>query len=153
MIQPANYSSVAEMRTGYAECRRRLMGAKTPAQSLPSPVTAYRRPLWQRIDTTFSDHVTTWQIYLAGQYFSPVKKFMREWCRARNITIEEMIGPSQFRRITLPRHMLVYELHRQFNITLPQLGRIFGGRDHTTMINSIRRAETMLADIERAAAR
>lgn len=149
-VTAVTYSSTAEMMAAYAACRTRIMGAKMPIQSLPPSVTAYSRPLWQSIDTAFNDHVTTWRRHLASQG-APVAKFMREWCASRGISLQEMVGPSQFRKIALPRHMLVYEIRQRFNTPLPQLGRIFGGRDHTTILNSLRRAEIMLQAIEKAA--
>jgi len=31
-------------------------------------------------------------------------------------------------------------------LSLPQIGRLYGGRDHSTVLNSLRRAEACLAE-------
>jgi chromosomal replication initiator protein len=39
------------------------------------------------------------------------------------------------------------------DLSLPQIGRLYGGRDHSTVLNALRRAETGLADDPRLAER
>ena len=38
------------------------------------------------------------------------------------------------------------------DLSLPQIGRLYGGRDHTTVLNSLRRVEASLGEDEALAA-
>lgn len=144
----------AKWRAEAAERRQRLMSMKTPAPKLkivarctdmfnpqkPLP------PLWKRIEIDFNDHVVAWQLYQASKIMSPIPKFMGEWCRAHGTTVADMVGPNRKSAVSSLRHQLVYELYHTFKVSLPQLGRILGGRDHTTILNSLRRAEEILGE-------
>lgn len=61
-------------------------------------------------------------------------------CDFFNVTKKEMIGKSRYRSIVYPRHLTMYLLHSDRNLflTLTKIGEMFGGRDHSTVINAIR---------------
>ena len=69
----------------------------------------------------------------------------------RGVTVDELIGQNRSSKIAEPRQLAMYLL-REFNeISLPQIGEILGGRDHTTVmhgINKVRENEKLkkLAD-------
>lgn len=56
------------------------------------------------------------------------------------ITIEEIKGPRRTRGIVRPRQLAMYEVYRQRpDMSYPQIGRAFGGRDHTTCLHAVRK--------------
>ncbi len=52
------------------------------------------------------------------------------------VSIDQMCGRSRSREIALPRHVAMYLLRSEVNISLPQIGETFGGRDHTTVMHA-----------------
>lgn len=62
------------------------------------------------------------------------------------LTAAAIIGPNTRRRYAWPRQEAYFEVHRQRpNLSLPQIGATFGGRDHTTILHGIRQHEARMA--------
>lgn len=62
------------------------------------------------------------------------------------VTINEMIGPTRKREITVPRQIAMYLTREMTGMSLPQIGNVFGGRDHTTVLHSCKTVEANLGD-------
>lgn len=60
---------------------------------------------------------------------------------ARSLT-----GSSQTRQITRPRFLAMALVRDVLDYSTPQIGRVFGGRDHTTVLHAIKRAAELVAD-------
>ena len=57
-------------------------------------------------------------------------------------TLADIKGPRKWRRLALARQIAVYEVYKQRpDLSFPQIGRIFGGRDHTTILHAVRKME------------
>jgi chromosomal replication initiator protein len=52
-----------------------------------------------------------------------------------------LIGPSRAATPLRARQLAIYLCREMTDLSLPQLGREFGGRDHATVLNAIRRVE------------
>lgn len=65
-------------------------------------------------------------------------------CSFYNITTDELIGKARNARITVPRHVAMYILKKEYNLTYKQIGQIFGGRDHTTCIAAVEKIDNDL---------
>ena len=50
------------------------------------------------------------------------------------ISTEKLIGRDRTREAALPRQVVMYLLRQEANVSLPQIGQVLGGRDHTTVI-------------------
>jgi hypothetical protein len=136
----------AKFRAEAAERRRRFMEAKPPAPKLKivarcSDIVLPPKPLWKQKPIAFNDHLIAWQLHRAAKVLSPIPAFISEWCASHGTAPEEMTGHSRKATICALRHELIYEIYHRFKVSLPQLGRILGGRDHTTMLNSLRKVE------------
>lgn len=57
---------------------------------------------------------------------------------------EELIGPRRTAYLANARHVAAW-LMRQSGLSLEEIGRALGGRDHTTMLHSIRQIEELRA--------
>jgi chromosomal replication initiator protein len=56
-------------------------------------------------------------------------------------------GSQRLKRMVAPRHLAMYLVRRGSQLSLPEIGRRFGGRDHTTVMHAIHRIEEkLLAD-------
>lgn len=51
-----------------------------------------------------------------------------------HIPVEKMAGRDRTRKIALPRQIAMYLLREEAHISLPQIGEVLGGRDHTTIM-------------------
>ncbi|MFH1971543.1 MAG: chromosomal replication initiator protein DnaA, partial [Patescibacteria group bacterium] len=49
----------------------------------------------------------------------------------------QLLGPSRARPVSLPRQVLMYLLRTQYNLPLQEVGRLIGGRDHTTVMHAV----------------
>jgi chromosomal replication initiator protein len=49
----------------------------------------------------------------------------------------QLLGESRARPISLPRQILMYLLRTQYNLPLEEVGRLIGGRDHTTVMHAV----------------
>ena len=62
-----------------------------------------------------------------------------------NIRLSELIGPRRTRNIARPRQVAMYLAKTLTQRSLPEIGRDFGGRDHTTILHGVRRIEELQA--------
>lgn len=61
-----------------------------------------------------------------------------------NISIDSIKGRDRSRQIALPRQVAMYLLREEANISLPQIGEVLGGRDHTTVMYGCDKIADML---------
>ncbi len=60
------------------------------------------------------------------------------------VSVEELTGYSRKEPVVHYRHLTAFFLHELAGIPLKRVGQALGGKDHTTMINSIATAEVLL---------
>jgi hypothetical protein len=64
-----------------------------------------------------------------------------------DITVADMCGPVRARKLAWPRMVAMYLSRELTTRSLPEIGRHFGGRDHTTALHACRRiAELITGD-------
>jgi chromosomal replication initiator protein len=61
-----------------------------------------------------------------------------------NITDKDLKSKKRTKSISYPRQICMYLLKEKLNISLSEIGTIFGGRDHSTVIHSIKTIEEKL---------
>src|SRR3990172_5137156 len=59
---------------------------------------------------------------------------VRSVADAFGLPIERMLGRDRSQEVALPRQIAMYLLREESNISLPQIGEVLGGRDHTTIM-------------------
>lgn len=57
------------------------------------------------------------------------------------LTLAEITGPSRRRVVVYPRQVAMYVARTLTGCSLPEIGRRFGGRDHTTALHACNRIE------------
>ena len=60
-----------------------------------------------------------------------------------NIRLSDIIGPKRLRSYARPRQVAMYLCKQLTSRSLPEIGRRFGGRDHTTIMHGVRRIEEL----------
>ncbi|MCR4823037.1 MAG: chromosomal replication initiator protein DnaA [Treponema sp.] len=61
-----------------------------------------------------------------------------------NISVEDLKGESRKKTLAVPRHIAIYLSRQLTEYSLTEIGEEFGGRDHTTVMNSINKIDTQL---------
>jgi chromosomal replication initiator protein len=59
------------------------------------------------------------------------------------VTHTELVGKERHRRIALARHVAMYLCKQMLRCSYPEIGRAFGGRDHTTVMSGVRRVDEL----------
>ena len=64
------------------------------------------------------------------------------FCRsAVSVAIAEITGEKRSRPLVDARHIAMYVTRQMTKLSYPDIGREFGGRDHTTVLHAVRRVE------------
>ncbi len=61
-----------------------------------------------------------------------------------NISIHELVSASRNRELVQPRQIAMYLIRQETDASLPEIGGLLGGRDHTTVIHGIDRVKERL---------
>ncbi len=72
-----------------------------------------------------------------------VEEIQRKVSEHYNIRLSDMIGPKRLRSYARPRQVAMYLCKQMTSRSLPEIGRRFGGRDHTTVMHGVRRIEEL----------
>lgn len=62
-----------------------------------------------------------------------------------NIRISDMSSARRARAVARPRQVAMYLAKQLTSRSLPEIGRKFGGRDHTTVMHAVRKVEELRA--------
>jgi chromosomal replication initiator protein len=85
-------------------------------------------------------------------FVTPGNRIIGEVALKHNVTVLELKSPRREKRITLARHEACYRLKNETSLSLPQIGKLLGGRDHTTVLHGARRIERMIAEAQKGGA-
>ena len=72
-----------------------------------------------------------------------IEEIQRHVSEHFNIRLSDMIGPKRVRNFARPRQVAMYLCKQMTSRSLPEIGRRFGGRDHTTVMHGVRRIEEL----------
>ena len=74
-----------------------------------------------------------------------VEEIQRKVADHYSVRLSDLIGPKRLRTIARPRQVAMY-LSKQLTLrSLPDIGRRFGGRDHTTIMHGVKKIEELRA--------
>ena len=62
------------------------------------------------------------------------------------VTVLDIVSARRSKEIILPRQVAMYLARATTTRSLPEIGRRFGGRDHTTVIHAVRKIEALVAE-------
>lgn len=72
-----------------------------------------------------------------------IEEIQRRVAEHYNIRLSEMIGPKRLRNFARPRQVAMFLCKQMTSRSLPEIGRRFGGRDHTTVMHGVKRIEEL----------
>ncbi|MEM0937532.1 MAG: chromosomal replication initiator protein DnaA [Pseudomonadota bacterium] len=74
-----------------------------------------------------------------------IEEIQRTVAEHYHMRLSDMVGPKRHRTVARPRQMAMYLAKRLTSRSLPEIGRRFGGRDHTTVMHAVKRVEELKA--------
>ncbi|MFN3971517.1 MAG: chromosomal replication initiator protein DnaA [Gemmobacter sp.] len=74
-----------------------------------------------------------------------IDEIQRKVAEHYNVRLSDMIGPKRLRSIARPRQVAMYLSKQLTTRSLPEIGRRFGGRDHTTIMHGVKKIEELMA--------
>ncbi|MEL6734271.1 MAG: chromosomal replication initiator protein DnaA [Pseudomonadota bacterium] len=80
-----------------------------------------------------------------------IEDIQRVVARHYNVSRNDMLSNRRTRVIVLPRQIAMYLSKLLTPRSLPEIGRRFGGRDHTTVLHAVRKIERLLAEDQQLA--
>jgi hypothetical protein len=83
-----------------------------------------------------------WFVVLAsdprpGDY-PTIREIQKAVCKHFDISMTDILSPRRMAKIVRPRQIAMYLCKHLTPHSLPQIGRRFGGRDHTTVLHAVR---------------
>jgi len=73
-----------------------------------------------------------------------IEDIQRVAAKHYNVTREDLVSARRTRTIVRPRQIAMYLAKMLTPRSLPEIGRHFGGRDHTTVLHAVRKIEELL---------
>ncbi|MXU64858.1 chromosomal replication initiator protein DnaA [Oceanomicrobium pacificus] len=74
-----------------------------------------------------------------------IDEIIRKVADHYNLRMSDMLSPRRARAVARPRQVAMFLSKNLTSKSLPEIGRRFGGRDHTTVIHAVRRIEELRA--------
>jgi chromosomal replication initiator protein len=75
-----------------------------------------------------------------------VEEIQQRVAEGFGISRAELVGSSRAAIPLRARQVAIFLTRELTDLSLPQIGRLYGGRDHSTVLNSLRRVEASLAE-------
>jgi chromosomal replication initiator protein len=72
-----------------------------------------------------------------------IDEIIRKVADHYNLRTTDILSPRRARSVARPRQVAMFLAKRLTTKSLPEIGRRFGGRDHTTVIHAVRRIEEL----------
>lgn len=148
---------LAELNTRHLERQARIAANAVPVAIIqPTPQASSKVSLPRPLIAPYRD----WLFIASGrQDFSvirtpSIRQVQQAVIEYFNITMLDLLSIRRTAHVVRPRQVAMYLARTLTTRTLPEIGRAFGGRDHTTILHSYRKimermktSATLLADI------
>ena len=73
-----------------------------------------------------------------------IEDIQRKTAEFYKLEVKDFHSPQRARRVARPRQVAMYLSRKLTSRSLPEIGRRFGGRDHTTVLHACRRIEALI---------
>ncbi|HEX7664741.1 MAG TPA: chromosomal replication initiator protein DnaA [Polyangiaceae bacterium] len=74
---------------------------------------------------------------------SSVEDVQRVVCHHFKLKSSDLLSKDRHKSIAFARHVAMYLCRERLKCSLPELGRAFGNRDHTTVMSAVRKVKTL----------
>ncbi|NYE36343.1 chromosomal replication initiator protein [Nocardioides cavernae] len=109
-------------------------------------VTAFANLNRQEVDMTLAEIVLKDLIPDGGEPEITHALIIAQTAAYFGVSLEDLTGPSRGRHLVMARQIGMYLCRELTSMSLPQIGREFGGRDHTTVMYADRKIRQLLAE-------
>lgn len=75
-----------------------------------------------------------------------IEDIQRKTAEFYKLDVKDFHSPQRARRVARPRQVAMYLSRKLTTRSLPEIGRRFGGRDHTTVLHACRRIEALVME-------
>lgn len=75
-----------------------------------------------------------------------IEDIQRKTAEFYKLDVKDFHSPQRARRVARPRQVAMYLARKLTTRSLPEIGRRFGGRDHTTVLHACRRIEALIGE-------
>jgi chromosomal replication initiator protein len=75
-----------------------------------------------------------------------IEDIQRKTAEFYKLDVRDFHSPQRARRVARPRQVAMYLARKLTTRSLPEIGRRFGGRDHTTVLHACRRVEALCSE-------
>lgn len=157
-IQPSTY----DLRLGILQSKRGLLGAEIPdavLEFLALKVSSNIRELEGALNRIVAHAdvtktlitLETTQDVLSDLLRShdrriTIDEIQRKVAEHYNIRLPDMHSARRARNVARPRQVAMYLAKQLTSRSLPEIGRKFGGRDHTTVMHAVRKIEELMLE-------
>lgn len=91
-------------------------------------------------DPVPTDPVVVWHTGLSHLHHPfRAKRLIYAFCQVTSMKYNWMVSKGRKRSISVPRHILMWLLKKNTDQSLPCIGRVLGGRDHSTILYGVRK--------------
>lgn len=132
--QPARDHLAARMNVTPRDLEGAFNQIVAQSEFLGTPITL------ETVQETLSD-----SRYMTGQRLT-VDRIQRTVCEAFSISLTDMSSKRRARAVARPRQVAMYLSKKLTKRSLPDIGRRFGGRDHTTVMHAVKRITQLRSD-------
>ena len=134
-----------EMPRGVVEfLARRISSSIRELEGALNRIAAYAMMTGRAIDVAFVEEVLA-NVLRANQRRISIDEIQTQVAEHYRIRKAEMTSARRAREVARPRQVAMYLSKQLTPRSLPEIGRRFGGRDHTTVIHAVRQIEKLRA--------
>jgi len=123
---------------------RRVTSSVRELEGALNRIAAYAMMTGREIDIAFVEEVLA-NVLRANQRRISIDEIQTQVAEHYRIRKAEMTSARRAREVARPRQVAMYLSKQLTPKSLPDIGRRFGGRDHTTVIHAVRRIEKLRA--------
>jgi chromosomal replication initiator protein len=105
-------------------------------------LTAHATLTGKRIDIDFARHVLRDLLHEEIRTVS-IEDIQKKVASYYNINHRDMRSSKRTRTIAFPRQVAMFASKELTTMSLPEIGELFGGRDHTTVLHAVRKINKM----------
>lgn len=104
------------------------------ARAVQEKLARMEKEEWERVRAVAAEEERKKNVYEPSS--TTGRNILKEVCLYRKMPVRAVLSEDRSRDVVAVRHEAAYWMRAKAGLSLPQIGRIMGGRDHTTILNS-----------------
>lgn len=86
------------------------------------------------------------ELFKVNNQIVSVENIQKTTAQYYNVKLSELLGKSRKRSIVRPRQLAMFLAKDLTNRSYPEIGELFGGRDHTTVLHAYRKVTELMSE-------